>query len=245
MKTKEWWRTRPIAHRGLHSGKKIPENTLLAFEHAIKAGHPIELDIIVLADGTPAVFHDEDLQRLTGVMGATRTLTKAHLRLLRIYAGDQHIPTLEEVCELVQGRVPLMIEIKCDNSTGRDEAAVVQVLKHYKGEVAIQSFNPYVILWFKKHAPHFTRGLLSYDYRDSESNLPEAKKILLRNLLFVPLVRPHFLSIDHNYLRSRSVSFYRDWAKIPVISWTVRSQEHRAEIAQLCENIIFEGFEIA
>jgi len=239
---KEWWRSRPIAHRGLHRGREIPENSLLAFEHAIKAGHPIELDVIVLKDGTPAVFHDEDLQRLTGVLGATRSLTRAHLPLLSIYEGDQHIPTLREVCELVQGRVPLMVEIKCDQATGRDEAAVMQVLRGYQGEFAIQSFNPYVVLWFKKHAPKVTRGLLSYDYRDGESNLPEAKKILLRHLTFVPLVRPHFLSIDHEYLRAPAVRFYRDWMKIPVIAWTVRSQTRRAEIAQLCENIIFEGY---
>ena len=244
MKEKAWWRSRPIAHRGLHNGREVPENSLLAFERAIAAGHPIELDVIVLKDGTPAVFHDEDLLRLTGVLGLTRSLTKAHLKLLRIYGGDQRIPTLKEVCELVQGRVPLMIEIKCDKATGRDEAAIVQVLKDYQGEVAIQSFNPYVLLWFKKHAKHFTRGLLSYDYRDSESNLSEAKKIFLRHLAFVPLVRPDFLSIDHEYLHSKAVSFYRDWMKIPVISWTVRSQARRAEIAQLCENIIFEGFSI-
>ena len=146
---KSWLFSRPIAHRGLH-GIDAPENSLAAFGKAIEAGFPIEIDVRPIDDGTVVVFHDDKLTRMTDLDGYVCNMTKSDLEKVRLRNSDERIPTFKEVLEFVDGRTPLLIEIKNDSTVGQLERDTLELLSSYKGEYAVQSFNPYSMEFFKK-----------------------------------------------------------------------------------------------
>ena len=139
-----WLVCQPIAHRGLHD-KEIPENSLPAFENAINNGYAIELDVQMIADGTLVVFHDESLSRVTNNDGYLKFLNKSDLEILTLKGSKEKIPTFEETLKFINGRTPILIEIKNKSKVGDLEKKVIELLKDYKGEYAVESFNPYVL----------------------------------------------------------------------------------------------------
>ena len=152
--------TTPIAHRGLHS-EEVPENSLLSYEKAIEKNFPIEIDVRIIDDGTVIVFHDDTLGRMTDKDGYVSNLKSTDLPQLNLLGTDQTVPTLEQVLELVNGKVPLLIETKVSAKIGDLESKVIAMLKTYGGEFAVQSFDPYSLEYFRKHEPDFVRGQLS------------------------------------------------------------------------------------
>ncbi len=233
-----WLVSMPIAHRGLHD-KQTPENSLPAFQKAIDAGYPIEIDVQMLSDGTPVVFHDESLSRLTGNDGYIKFLTKADLDILQLNGTKEKIPTFEEVLKFIDGRTPLLIEIKNKNKVGELEKKVIELLKDYKGEFAIQSFNPFVLSYFYNHAPQIPRGQLA-GYLKGEKMPFFQKYALKRMLLNKKTSRPDFISYEAKTLPNRYVRKYR---KLPLLAWTVRNQGEYLKVVKYCDNVIFEDFE--
>ena len=122
-----WIVKSPIAHRGLF-GEKIPENSLLAFKQAIKNKLPIELDVTALADGTPVIFHDEKLARMTGRDGFISSMSLADISDLKLQGTKEKIPTLAEALDVIDGKVPVLIEIKNFGKVGPLEKAVWKAL---------------------------------------------------------------------------------------------------------------------
>jgi glycerophosphoryl diester phosphodiesterase len=232
-----WLRERPIAHRGLHDGER-PENSLEAFEAAVVAEHPIELDVRRLRDGHVVVFHDAELERMTGRPGAVEHQTKGDLASVRLQGTRAPIPLLEEVLELVAGRVPLVIEIKNEGRVGAPEHALERALREYDGPVALQSFNPLTLAWFREHAPHHPRGQLASDFEDAE--LAGYERFLLRRLLLAPLSRPDYVGYELRCLPYWAPSLARRLG-LPLIAWTVRSQEDLALASRRADNYIFES----
>ena len=227
-----------IAHRGLHN-KDLPENSLGAFANAIEYGHPIELDVQLIADGTVVVFHDYALSRMTGRDGYTKNLIASELHDYKLNKTEFSIPTLNEVLNLVDGSVPLLIEIKNEGKIGELESALYNLLKNYKGEYAVQSFNPYSLEWFKNNAPEVWRGQLSSYFRKSE--LPFFKRFALKRMLLNKRVScPHFISYDARFLPN---SYVKHFKTLPLLAWTIRSQSEYMKVVKYCDNIIFEGFE--
>lgn len=227
-----------IAHRGLCE-HKFPENTLGSFQSAIDLGYAIEFDVQQIADGTVVVFHDSTLKRLTGKDGYLKNLKKEDLKNCYIANSQYSIPTLEEVLKFINGRTPILIELKNYGKVGSLEKAVWEHLKSYKGEYAIQSFNPYSLSWFKKNAPSVIRGQISGFFKNQKLSL--FKKIVLKRMAFNKTVsEPHFISYDATTLPNR---FVEKWDHLPIIAWTIRSQEEYMKIVGYCDNIIFEGFE--
>ncbi|MCK4776024.1 MAG: glycerophosphodiester phosphodiesterase, partial [Candidatus Krumholzibacteria bacterium] len=150
----DWLIETPIAHRGLHDADTgVPENSLAAFEAARDAGYPIELDVRPLRDGEVAVFHDEDLERLTGRAAQLENQDSTSIKSFQLAGTDQTIPLLTEAFDVIGGRVPLLIELKNFGIPGRLETAVRAALQSYNGRFAVQSFNPFSMGWFKAHAP--------------------------------------------------------------------------------------------
>ena len=147
MTTPDGLTKQPIAHRGYHDmNKAIWENTLSAFSRAVEAGYAIECDLQYAADGVPVVFHDDDLQRLCNIPGDVRERTSAELALLSVGGTRDKVPTLRQLLDLVQGRVPLVIELK--GRKGDDDgfaAAVLDTLEGYKGPVALMSFDHWLL----------------------------------------------------------------------------------------------------
>lgn len=235
---KSWLVECPIAHRGLHD-KTAPENSLPAFQKAIDAGYPIEIDVQLISDGTVVVFHDESLSRLTGNDGYLKFLTKADLEILRLEGTKEKIPTFEETLKFVNGKVPILIEVKNKNKVGELEKRVIEILKDYKGEYAVQSFNPYVLNYFYEHAPHIPRGQLS-GYMHGE-RLPFFQKFALKRMLLNSKTsHPDFISYESKCVPNR---FVRKYKKIPLLVWTVRNQAEYLRVVKYCDNVIFEDFE--
>ncbi len=233
-----WLVETPIAHRGLHN-KECPENSLPAFQNAIDAGYPIEIDVQIIADGTVVVFHDESLSRLTDNDGYIKFLNKSDLDILRLKDSKEKIPTFEEVLKFVNGRTPILIEIKNSNKVGELEKKVIEILKDYKGEFAIQSFNPYVLEYFYKHAPNILRGQLAGYFKKEKLSFFK-KYALKRMLLNKKISHPNFISYEAKKIPNR---FIRKYKKLPLLAWTVRSQTEYLKVVKYCDNVIFEDFE--
>ena len=233
-----WLVQSPIAHRGLHD-KEHPENSISAFENAINEGYPIELDVQMIADGTVIVFHDDSLSRLTDNDGYVKFLNKSDLEILTLKDSKEKIPTFEEVLDFVAGRTPILIEIKNQGKVGELEKKVVDILKNYKGEYAVQSFNPYVLEYFYKHAPNIIRGQLAGFFKGEKLSFIK-KYALKRMLLNKKISKPNFISYEAKRVPNR---FIRKYKSIPLLVWTVRNQSEYLKVVKYCDNVIFEGFE--
>lgn len=233
-----WLIERPIAHRGLHHGSRIPENSLAAFDRAVNARVPIELDVHRTADGEVIVFHDDNLQRMTGVDRELSRVGFAELADYRLVGTTERIPRLVEVLDLVGGRVPLLIEIKNRGRVGPLEEATAALLAGYRGAFAVQSFNPLSLSWLRRRHPEMVRGQLAGDFRDEF--LAGYKKWLLRNLLLNRWSRPHFIGYDLRCLPHWAVSRAKQRGAA-VLAWTVDTEEKLARARSLADNIIFES----
>jgi len=221
----DWLLAKPIAHRGLHAQGGAPENSLAAFHAAIRAGLPIELDVHLLADQQPVVFHDNDLMRLTGVEGRIEGQDAQSIQSLRLLQTDQRVPLFAEVLREVDGASPLLIEIKSPASgVGPLEQAVLRELRDYKGPFAIQSFHPMSIHYFKVHAPAICRGQLS----GGNYGVPFAK-----------LNQPDFVAYHVDSLNPRRTVRLRALG-VPLLAWTVSNPTQFAEARRFADNFIFD-----
>ena len=233
---KTWLVEKYIAHRGLHDDQSA-ENSLSSFEKAVQNGYVIELDIQQIADGTIVVFHDSSLSRITGNDGYVKYLLKEDLKSCKLSGTKETIPTFEEALNLINGRTPIIIEIKNSGKPGKLEGKVLDILKTYKGEFAIMSFNPYVLKWFKDNAPEILRGQLSSYFKGE--TLGFFKKLVLKKMLLNKIAQPNFIAYNAQNLPNRFVKKYNN---LPLLAWTVRSQEEYMKVVKYCDNIIFEAF---
>lgn len=226
-----WLITRPIAHRGLH-GNGAGENTRTAFGRAIENGYPIETDVRLTKDGRLVCFHDDNAKRVTGVDSDIRDLTLEEVRKLRVCGTDDGVMTFEEFLAFVDGRTPLLIEIKQqrDGAKSGIEEKTVKLLDSYKGEFAIQSFDPFIMRRVRLLRPNFLRGQLGGTERGT---LPFAKYTVVRKLLLDFLSKPDFI----NYY----IGEFPIRTKLPVMRWTVNTSEKEALARSMGHNIVFEG----
>jgi len=239
MRLPAWITAKPIAHRGLFDpAQGIPENSLAAVRAAVEAGYAMEIDLRAAPDGV-AVFHDSDLERMTGAAGALAHLSAAERSRVRLAGTGEPIPLLEDVLALVRGRVPLMLEIKNDGRAGALEAAVLKRLAGYTGEIAIVSFNPLSLAFFAARAPEIPRGQTACRFRDS--SLPRWRRMLQENYLLNFVSRPHFLLYEIEGLPCRAVSWRRALG-MKVIAYTARNAADAARAKLVADNFIFEGF---
>lgn len=233
-----------IAHRGLWTGGGAPENSLAAFQAACGRGYAIELDVQLTADGHAMVFHDDKLDRLTGVEGRLRDHTAADLGAMKLLGTDESIPTLADTLTMIGHRAMVYIELKTPfGEVGPLEKVVSEILIDHNGPTAVIGFNPYSHAWFADHHPQILRGLNSYGWNDDNARklAPEMRKSLA-GLEQVEIARPDFLALGLDMLPSARADVYR--AKgMPVIAWTVRSPEQWDTVSDHCDNLIFEGFE--
>jgi glycerophosphoryl diester phosphodiesterase len=221
---------RPFAHRGLHGQGRV-ENSRAAFRAAIEAGHGIELDVQASRDGEGIVFHDYQLDRLTAESGDLAARTAAQLGAIRLSGTDETIPTLREVLQLVAGRVPVLIEVKApDREVTRLCLAVFRALEGYRGPLGVMSFNPEVPRWFAAHAPRVLRGLVV-----TENGKRGLRGRLERAFAFWRS-GAQFLAYDIRDLPSR----FARRRRVPVFTWTVRSDEDHERAALHADQIIYE-----
>lgn len=227
-----------IAHRGLHN-KEIPENSMKAFKKAIDNNYTIELDVHLLKDGNVVVFHDDNLRRLTGINKKINDTTYIEIKQLKILNTNECIPLLSDVLNMVDGRVPLLIELKTDTKVGLLEDKLLSILKNYKGKYAFQSFNPLSLIYLKKKCNNIPRGILVSDYSKNKINL--LKKYILKKMLLNFIVKPDFLSVNYNYLNNRRIQKYKN--KKLILTWTIRNINDFDKYKPFCDNYIVENID--
>lgn len=234
-----------IAHRGLHDNVSlVPENSMAAFQKAIDAGYGIELDVRLTRDGIPVVFHDEDLNRAFGTTKRISDLTYEELKRVPLFQSKETVPLFEDVLSLIDGQVPLIIEIKAEYDVFEICNKVMRKLYGYPGIYCIESFSPFVLKWFKDHEPYVLRGQLSLDFFDPqwEQKKPWSIKFAAKNLMGNVFSRPDFISYEFSCAQNLPLTISRKIFEAKTAAWTVRSVEDLAFAEKYFDIIIFEGF---
>lgn len=234
-----WLKEKPIAHRGLHNQNNRPENSYAAFNFAIENNFPIELDLQFTADKKLIVFHDENFKRMTGIDKNVLTSTYDEIKNFNLLETEERIPLFTELLKHINGQVPLLIEIKNFARPNGFERSLVDIMKNYKGEFALQSFNPLTIRWLKINAPDIIRGQISSRFK--ELPVPLHYKYILRNLTLNFTAKPHFINYNIDDLPYLPVELYRHYG-LPILAWTIRNQDQLKKAEDLCDNFVFEGF---
>lgn len=226
------------AHRGLH-GNGVPENSLEAFELACSNGYGIELDVQLSKDGKVMVFHDYTLIRMTGVDKKLCELDCEELRAISLAGTEQKIPTFEEVLSLVNGRVPILVELKGENTNTSLCPKVAEILRAYSGDYCIESFNPLLVKDMKKYLPNSYRGLL-YTNVCRDKKKKSALNIIISGMMLNFLARPDFIAYNKldrdSFLVKLTTKFYH----APKFVWTIKGEEERKAAHSYGEYPIFE-----
>lgn len=230
-----WLVKKPIAHRGLHN-KKFPENSLLSFKNAISMGYAIECDIHLTKDNNVVVFHDRNLERLTGKRGFVDSFNLDELKELKLKDTNEKIPTLQELLKEVDGKQPILIEFKTITKGYKLEKIAYEILRKYNGDFAIQSFNPLCVRWFRKNAPEVYRGQLSSFFKNKKMFF--IRKFILRHMLLNVFSKPHFIAYHAVDLLKKQKRI----SKLPTLTWTIVTNNEKQKVESFADNIIFEGF---
>jgi glycerophosphoryl diester phosphodiesterase len=188
---------RPLlfGHRGYCAA--APENTLAAFRALLEHGIPgAELDVQLTRDGKPAVTHDFNLRRVTGLDAAVRETDSSALRALDAgswfaprFRGER-VPLLEEVLEACGERLYYDIELKWDRkeANGLEEVVVSCVRRHgLEGRSLFSSFNPYCIARLRRLAPELPAAHIWTNSRELPFLLRHGEAGLL---LPTPFIKP-------------------------------------------------------
>ena len=215
------------AHRGYHDKPQIPENSMAAFRRAVEYGLPSEFDVHLIADGSLVIFHDDDLERQTGVKGSIEAYDLTNLRKLRLEGTDEMIPMFDEVLGLYEDTgLPLLIELKCVKGNHRALArAVAERLDSYKGEYVIESFDPRVLIEYRRLRPEVIRGQLSQNFFKSREGLPFYQVVMLTNLMLNIFTKPDFIAYkfaDRNNPVLRSLIGRKGYDEV---SWTIQTAD--------------------
>lgn len=234
--------TSDYAHRGLWS-KHIPENSLPAFALAIEQGVGIELDVQLSADGVIMVFHDANLKRMCGINSRLSVNKAAVLKTLKLGGTQYTISTLEEVLSMVDGRVPLLIEVKGEGKEEKLCRSLADMLDMYPGVFAVQSINPQILRWFKKYRPRFPRGQIVLKVKRVKGRkAPRLTAFLLSNMFFNVLSRPDFISISGKRMKNLPFRLCVGVFKCRGFVWTVRNQNQYRKCHSKGFYTIFERF---
>lgn len=230
------------AHRGLH-GKGAPENSMKAFELAVQNGYGIELDVRFSKDGHLMVFHDATLERVCGIDARVCDKTKDELSGISLDGTDQTVPSFDEVLALVDGKVPLLVEIKQEIGEGDVASAVCRTLSRYSGAYIVETFNPLALAKVKKLLPDARRGLLC-DRFTTQKKYQKPLYYLLQAFVLNFLCKPDFIAYNHKAKQGFSYKIVKNVFKTPLVAWTVRSKADEAQAKRDgFKTVIFENYE--
>lgn len=213
-----------IAHRGLHN-LMYPENSVEAFKRALVKNYSIELDIHLTKDKEIVVFHDNNLKRMIGIDKKIKDCTYEELKKYTLGNTHYKIPLLKEVLALINGKVPLIVELKNDHKVGVLEKEVVKLLDSYSGCFAVKSFRVRSVLWFKLRRKDYVRGQLLKD------------NMWLFTHYFT---KPDFISYNIKNLPNKKITNLKK-RKI-LLGWTVKDKKEYERLKDYCDNFICEDF---
>ena len=233
---------RSYAHRGLYDNNaECPENSLIAFSSAAENGYGIELDLQMTNDGKLVVFHDADFFRAAEIKQCVSAMNFDEIRKIKIFGSSETTPLFSEVLNIVNERVPLILEIKSDpKRTNEICNCVCKELLNYNGDYCIESFDPFVLRWFRKNASDIVRGQLSMGKKGYLSEITSVKAFLASNLLINSISRPNFVAYRH---QDRGFGFFvSKLLGAKTVMWTVDDINEQLKLQKTEDAIIFEGF---
>jgi glycerophosphoryl diester phosphodiesterase len=240
-----YWLQRPIAHRGLHDAAQgIVENSASAVRAAMGAGYAIEVDLQCGAGHMPVVFHDATLDRLTTATGPVAAASADALSRIPLRNGPDRILSFPDLLALVNGYVPLVLEVKSTWSRdGKFEANIAHMLASYPGPVAVMSFDPHSLAAFRQNSPLLPRGLVADRFDDEShwSHLTLWQRFAMRNLLTSAIAWPNFIAYDIAALPALAPLIARFLFGLPLLTWTVRTEQERERALRYADAMIFEG----
>lgn len=219
------FKKRYFAHRGLHdNASDAPENSMAAFRKAVEAGLGMELDVQVTKDGVPVVFHDFKLERICGAPGKIADSTYEELQAYTLCDSKERIPRFSELLEMVDGQVPLIVEIKAETANVSCCGIIDGLLRAYRGPYCIESFNPMVLWWFRRNHGDVVRGQLSSNFR-REGEYWNILYFAMTHLLFNFLTKPDFIAYNHKFSEEPGRRICRRLYRHPAAAWTIRAQQ--------------------
>ena len=238
------------AHRGLWNtndpgASNRPENSLAAFRAAVEKGYGIELDVHLTKDGALVVHHDDNLLRMTGVDKRIADCTLAEVRACKLPNGEP-IPTYDEVLEVVQGRIPMIVEVKVEQANANALAkAVYERMQRYSGPWCMESFAPSAVKWFRLNAPEVIRGQLAFGHAGKgKTAFLFLRDIGISTMLQNLWSRPDFVAFEAKSVKWHTLSIHLlRWMKPWFVAWTVRSQADMDALRGKWDLQIFEKFE--
>ena len=230
---------RNYAHRGLHSNG-VPENSLAAFRKACDAGYGIELDVQLSKDGEIMVFHDYLLGRMTDSDKKLSELDSSELKALKLGGSEETIPSLDEVLSLVDGKVPLLIELKGESLNKDLCPKLAKRLSTYGGPYCIESFNPLLVGEMKKLLPNAFCGLL-YTNVCREKKKRSALNVAITMMALNFIAKPDFIAYNKEDRNALPVKIATRGYKDTRFVWTIRSRDELDKAQKLGELSIFEG----
>lgn len=230
------------AHRGLFDNKTdAPENSLPAFQKAVEAGYGIELDVQLSKDGIPVVFHDTSLKRMCGVEGNVWDYPLSELKQLKLADSNAEVPTLAEVLDVVDGKVPLIIEYKLDVPQTKVCRLVNDLLRSYTGAYCIESFHPLALIWYRRHRPDVVRGQLCMEFWNEDKYRGNPFFFVLSYLVTNAAARPDFIAYKHSDTSNLSFRLTKRMGALSV-AWTIKSQTQLEEAKKHFDLFIFDSF---
>ena len=230
------------AHRGLFDNKTdAPENSLPAFQKAVEAGYGIELDVQLSKDGVPVVFHDASLKRMCGVEGNVWDYPLSELKQLKLADSNAKVPTLAEVLDVVDGKVPLIIEYKLYVPQTKVCRLVNDLLRSYTGAYCIESFHPLALLWYRRHRPDVVRGQLCMEFWNEDKYRGNPFFFVLSYLVTNAAARPDFIAYKHSDASNLSFRLTKRMGALSV-AWTIKSQMQLEEAKKHFDLFIFDSF---
>ena len=230
------------AHRGLFDNKTdAPENSLPAFQKAVEAGYGIELDVQLSKDGIPVVFHDASLKRMCGVDGNVWDYPLSELKQLKLADSNAEVPTLAEVLDVVDGKVPLIIEYKLYVPQTKVCRLVNDLLRSYTGAYCIESFHPLALLWYRRHRPDVVRGQLCMEFWNEDKYRGNPFFFVLSYLVTNAAARPDFIAYKHSDASNLSFRLTKRMGALSV-AWTIKSQTQLEEAKKHFDLFIFDSF---
>ena len=229
-----------FAHRGLYNDERA-ENSMSAFRAAVEAGYGIELDVRLSKDGELVVFHDDTLTRVAKIEGRVDEFTADELSEIKLSDTEDTVPKFSDVLKLVDGRVPLLVEIKEDAGNYKVSSRTAEILKEYNGRFIVESFNPLSLHNFGKLYPTPALGVLSMNYF-KEEKYKKPLYFVLKYLLLNRFASPSFIAFCHTD-KSLSLTLLKKLFGVVTFAWTVRSpEEERAALKAGYSGVIFENY---
>jgi len=231
----------PAAHRGLYTkDQSVPENSLAAFRLAVEHGYAIELDVQCSKDLEVFVFHDSTLQRMCNRPEHLEELDAETLHPLKLGSTEEKIPTFRETLALIDGKVPLWIEIKTTSRRQETVDQLMKLLKEYKGTYSICSFDPLILVELRRRYPSVIRGIIVESFTPAKSRPGYVRFILYFSLLNFAS-KPDYQSFDVGQRHNPTYMFNRLLGALSVF-WVVRSCDQEKNVRPSCDNIIFESY---